>query len=126
MAQTMAGFGAMRKRLGLNISDKQIQQMTAHLDDIDFDAVAVKEKELRHDVMSHIHVFGTQCPDAMGIIHLGATSCFVTDNTELIQLRDGMKIISAKLLQLIKTMAEFVDQYKDMPVLGLRITSPLS
>ena len=73
------------KELGLNISDKQIQQMAAHLDDIDFDAVALKEKELRHDVMSHIHVFGTQCPEAMGIIHLGATSCFVTDNTELIQ-----------------------------------------
>jgi adenylosuccinate lyase len=112
------------KELGLNISEKQIEQMAAHLDDIDFDTVAVKEKELRHDVMSHIHVFGTQCPDAMPIIHLGATSCFVTDNTELIQLRDGMKIISAKLLQLIKIMAEFVNEYKDMPVLGFTHYQP--
>ncbi len=112
------------KELGLNISEKQIQQMAAHLDDIDFDAVALKEKELRHDVMSHIHVFGAQCPDAMSIIHLGATSCFVTDNTELIQLRDGMKIIRAKLLRLIKVMAGFVDKYKDMPVLGFTHYQP--
>jgi adenylosuccinate lyase len=112
------------KELGLNITDEQIKQMAAHLDDIDFDAVAVKEKELRHDVMSHIHVFGTQCPEAMPIIHLGATSCFVTDNTELIQLRDGMKIIRSKVLQLLKTMSEFIDKYKDMPVLGFTHYQP--
>ena len=112
------------KDLGLDITDEQIKQMSEHLEDIDFDAVAVKEKELRHDVMSHIHVFGTQCPAAMPIIHLGATSCFVTDNTELIQLRDGMKIISSKLLQLIKTMSEFVDKQKDMPVLGFTHYQP--
>ena len=112
------------KDLGLDITDEQIQQMSQHLEDIDFDAVAIKEKELRHDVMSHIHVFGTQCPAAMPIIHLGATSCFVTDNTELIQLRDGMKIISSKLLQLIKTMSEFVNEQKDMPVLGFTHYQP--
>ncbi|MFA6714687.1 MAG: adenylosuccinate lyase [Victivallales bacterium] len=112
------------KDLGLNISDEQIRQMAAHLDDIDFDAVSAKEKELRHDVMSHIHVFGTQCPDAMPIIHLGATSCFVTDNTELIQLRDGMKIVRAKLLQLLKIMAEFVAEYKNMPTLGFTHYQP--
>ena len=72
------------KALGLDITDTQIEQMAAHLEDIDFAAVEAKEKELRHDVMSHIHVFGTQCPDAMPVIHLGATSCYVTDNSELI------------------------------------------
>ncbi|MDD5597523.1 MAG: adenylosuccinate lyase [Victivallaceae bacterium] len=112
------------KDLGLNISDEQIRQMAAHLDDIDFDAVEAKEKELRHDVMSHIHVFGTQCPAAMPIIHLGATSCFVTDNTELIQLRDGMKIIRAKLLQLLKIMAEFAAEHKAVPMLGFTHYQP--
>lgn len=112
------------KELGLDITDKQLEQMAAHLDDIDFDAVALKEKELRHDVMSHIHVFGTQCPDAMPIIHLGATSCFVTDNTELIQIRDGMKIIRKKLLLAMKTLANVVEQYKDMPTLGFTHYQP--
>ncbi|MDD5698838.1 MAG: adenylosuccinate lyase [Victivallaceae bacterium] len=112
------------KELGLNISALQLQQLAAHLDDIDFEAAAAKEKELRHDVMSHIHVFGAQCPDAMPIVHLGATSCFVTDNTELIQLRDGMKIIRAKLLRLINLLAEFADRYKTMPVLGFTHYQP--
>ncbi|MDD5727999.1 MAG: lyase family protein, partial [Victivallales bacterium] len=112
------------KELGLDISDVQIRQLSEHLDDIDFAAVAAKEKELRHDVMSHIHVFGSQCPAAMPVIHLGATSCFVTDNTELIQLRDGMKIIGAKLLRLMKMLAGFADSYKDMPVLGFTHYQP--
>jgi len=106
------------KALGLDITDKQLEEMAAHLDDIDFAAVEEKEKELRHDVMSHIHVFGTQCPDAMPIIHLGATSCYVTDNTELIQMRDGMKLIRAKLLKLMDQMRKFCLAYADMPTLG--------
>ena len=106
------------KALGLDITDKQLEQMAAHLDDIDFAAVEEKEKELRHDVMSHIHVFGTQCPDAMPIIHLGATSCYVTDNTELIQMRDGMKLILAKILKLMAQMRKFCLEYADMPTLG--------
>ena len=77
--------------------DEQIAEMEAHLDDIDFEDAAKVEKELRHDVMSHVHVFGKSCPTAMPIIHLGATSCFVTDNSELIQLRDSMEIIKKKL-----------------------------
>ncbi len=104
--------------LGLNITDEQIRQMAAHLDDIDFDAVAAKEKELRHDVMSHIHVFGAQCPAAMPIIHLGATSCFVTDNTELIQMRNGMRLLRRKLLKLMSQLADFADAYKELPALG--------
>lgn len=112
------------QQLGLNITDEQLAQMRAHLDDIDFEAVAAKEKALRHDVMSHIHVFGQQCPAAMPIIHLGATSCFVTDNTELIQLRDGMKLIRTKLLQVMKVMAEVAEQYKALPTLGFTHYQP--
>ncbi|MCF6176505.1 MAG: adenylosuccinate lyase [Victivallaceae bacterium] len=117
-------LASAEQRLGLDISDLQLQQMSEHLDDIDFVAVAAKEKELRHDVMSHIHVFGTQCPAAMPIIHLGATSCFVTDNTELIQLRDGLKLIRKKLLQTIKVMADVAEQYKDLPTLGFTHYQP--
>jgi adenylosuccinate lyase len=112
------------KELGLNINDTQIEQMSAHLDDIDFAAVAEKEKQLRHDVMSHIHIFGEQCPDAMPIIHLGATSCFVTDNTELIQIRDGLKIIRQKLLLLMNALSKFCVEYKDMPALGFTHYQP--
>lgn len=107
------------KELGLPITDQQLEQMRAHLDDIDFEAAAKKEAELRHDVMSHIHVFGALCPDARPIIHLGATSCFVTDNTELIQMRDGLKIILGKLLKVIAILADVAEKYKDMPTLGL-------
>ena len=99
------------KELGLDITEKQITEMESHIEDIDFKKASAKEKELRHDVMSHIHVFGDQCPTAMPIIHLGATSCFVTDNTELIQLRDGLKIIKTKLLKVISRFAERSEEY---------------
>ncbi len=112
------------KELGLPITDKQLEQMRAHLDDIDFEAAAKKEAELRHDVMSHIHVFGALCPDARPIIHLGATSCFVTDNTELIQMRDGLKILLAKLLKVITILADIAEKYKDMPTLGFTHYQP--
>ncbi len=112
------------QKLGLDISDAQIAAMAAHLDDIDFDRVAEKEKELRHDVMSHIHVFGEQCPEAMPIIHLGATSCFVTDNTELIQMREGMKILRRKLLKLIAQLADFCEANKALPTLGFTHFQP--
>ncbi len=112
------------KRLGLAITDAQIEQMAAHLDDIDFDRVALKEKELRHDVMSHIHVFGELCPEAMPIIHLGATSCFVTDNTELIQMREGMKVIRGKLLKLMAQLADFCEAEKGRPTLGFTHFQP--
>ena len=112
------------KQLGLNISQEQIDQMKAHLDDIDFEAVAKKEAELRHDVMSHIHVFGAQCPAAMPIIHLGATSCFVTDNTEIIQMRDGLKLILGKLLKVAEILAANAEKYKSMPTLGFTHYQP--
>ena len=112
------------KKLGLDITDEQIKQMEAHLEDIDFDAAAAKEKELRHDVMSHIHVFGELCPKAKPIIHLGATSCYVTDNTELIQMRDGLMIIRRSLLLSIAKFAKIAEQYKNMPTLGFTHYQP--
>ena len=112
------------QKLGLAITDSQIAAMEQHLDDIDFDKVAAKERELRHDVMSHIHVFGELCPEAMPIIHLGATSCFVTDNTELIQMREGLKIIRGKLLRLMSQLAAFCDANKALPTLGFTHFQP--
>lgn len=112
------------KELGLNITDEQINEMRQHLDDIDFAAVEEVEKELRHDVMSHIHVFGKQCPAAMPIIHLGATSCYVTDNTELIQMRDGLKLLRGKLLKVIQLLAEFAMKNRNLPTLGFTHYQP--
>lgn len=112
------------KALGLPITDEQIAQMSAHLDDIDFDAVAAKEAELRHDVMSHIHVFGDQCPAARPIIHLGATSCYVTDNTELLQMREGMEILRGRMLKLIQLLADFAEKNRSMPMLGFTHFQP--
>ena len=112
------------QKRGLAITGGQIKQMSEHLEDIDFDRVAAKEKELRHDVMSHIHVFGESCPDAMPIIHLGATSCFVTDNTELIQMREGMKVLRGKLLKLMDQLAAFCERNKALPTLGFTHYQP--
>jgi adenylosuccinate lyase len=112
------------KELGLDITDEQIEQMSNHLEDIDFELVSAKEKELRHDVMSHIFAFGQLCPAAKPIIHLGATSCYVTDNTELIQIRDGLKIIQEKLLTVISSLKEVAIEYKDMPTLGFTHYQP--
>ena len=112
------------KELGLNITDEQIAEMASHLDDIDFAEAAKKEKELRHDVMSHVHTFGVCCPKAMPIIHLGATSCYVTDNTELVQLRDAMKIVRKKLLGVIAKFADFSEEQKNLPVLGFTHYQP--
>ena len=110
--------------LGLAITDEQLDEMRAHLDDIDFEEAERIEAEVRHDVMSHIRTFGEVCPKAKGIIHLGATSCFVTDNTELIQMRDGMKILRSKLLDLIDNLAKFAAEYKSMPMLGFTHFQP--
>jgi adenylosuccinate lyase len=112
------------KELGLNITNRQIAEMETNINNIDFKKAANKEKELRHDVMSHIHIFGEQCPSAMPIIHLGATSCFVTDNTELIQLRDGLKIIKIKLLKVIARLTEKAEEYASIPTLGFTHYQP--
>lgn len=106
------------KALGLSITDEQIAEMEYHLDDIDFERAEQLEKELRHDVMSHIHAWSEQCPKAKGIIHLGATSCFVGDNTDLIQIRESMIMIRSKLLNGLRLFREFSLKYRSLPTLG--------
>ena len=113
-----------QQELGLNISDEQINEMREHLDDINFDVAEAKEKELRHDVMSHVHAFGEQCPTAAPIIHLGATSCFVTDNSELIQLREALHIIRSRLVELAASLRDFCLQQKDQATLGFTHFQP--
>ena len=112
------------KELGLNITDEQINQMKEHIYDINYEFAEAKEKELRHDVMSHVHAFGELCPDAMPIIHLGATSCYVGDNTDLIQIRDAMNLIMEKLVRVINALKNFSEQYKDLPTLGFTHYQP--
>ena len=112
------------KALGIPITDAQLAQLSSHLEDIDFDRVAQFEKDLRHDVMSHIRAYAEQCPDAAPIIHLGATSCFVTDNTELIQIREAFKVVRGKMLKLISNLEKFCDKYKGMSMLGFTHFQP--
>ena len=104
--------------LGLPVTQEQIQEMEAHLTDIDYDLAAQKEKELRHDVMAHIHTFGTLCPKAMPIIHLGATSCYVGDNTDVIIMREGLELIRDKLVRVLSNLSQFALKYKSLPTLG--------
>ncbi len=110
--------------LGLAVTPKQIAQLKAHVDDIDFDVAAKYERELRHDVMAHVHAYGDQCPDAKPIIHLGATSCFVTDNTDLILLREALQLVCARLASVIDSLATFAKKYRDLPTLGFTHLQP--
>uniref|UniRef100_A0A3B3XL43 Adenylosuccinate lyase C-terminal domain-containing protein n=1 Tax=Poecilia mexicana TaxID=48701 RepID=A0A3B3XL43_9TELE len=112
------------KELGLPITDAQIQEMETHAEDIDFTMAAEQERKLRHDVMAHVHTFAHCCPSAAPIIHLGATSCYVGDNTDLIMLRDGFDILLPKLARVIDRLAEFADKYKDLPTLGFTHYQP--
>ena len=112
------------KELGLNITDEQIEEMQAHLDDIDYEMAAQEEKRLRHDVMAHVHTFGKVCPKAMPIIHLGATSAYVGDNTDIIQMRDALLLVKRELLAVIKKLSEFADEYKSLPTLGFTHFQP--
>ncbi len=106
------------KELGLPITDEQIEQMKAHITDIDYETADKREHEVRHDVMAHIYTYGLSCPDAKPIIHLGATSCYVGDNTDIIQQRDALKRIRLLLLNAIKALSEFADKYKDLETLA--------
>ena len=110
--------------LGLNISKEQISQMKEYMDSINYDVAEKKEKEIRHDVMSHIFAYGEQCKSAKGIIHLGATSCFVGDNTDLILMREGLYLIRKKLINTIKLLSDFAMEYKDLPTLGFTHFQP--
>lgn len=104
--------------LGLNITEQQVKEMEDNVHNIDFALAETKEKEFRHDVMAHVHTFGAACPTAMPIIHLGATSCYVGDNTDIIQMRESLILIKHKLVKLLNTMKVFAEQYADMPTLG--------
>jgi len=106
------------KELGLNITDEQINEMKENIYNIDYDLAAKKEKEFRHDVMAHVHTFGTACPKAMPIIHLGATSMYVVDNTDAILMREALFLLKKKLVTLIDVLSDFCIKYKDMPALG--------
>ena len=104
--------------LGLPITQGQVNELEAHITDVDFECAAAREKEVRHDVMAHVYTYGKAAPSAAGIIHLGATSCYVTDNADIILYRDGLKYIRQELLKVIANLAEFANQYKSMPTLG--------
>ncbi|WP_080066023.1 adenylosuccinate lyase [Ruminiclostridium hungatei] len=112
------------KELGLNITDAQIQQLKNMKDDINYEAAEQYEKQFRHDVMSHVHAYGEQCPDAKAIIHLGATSCYVGDNTDIIVMTEALKLVKSKMLVLIKKLSDFAMEYKDMPTLGFTHYQP--
>ncbi len=106
------------QELGLAITDEQIEEMKAHADDINFDVAKEREKEVRHDVMAHVYAYGQQCPKAKGIIHLGATSCYVGDNTDIILMSEALDLVREKLINVIDKLAGFAEEYKDMPTLG--------
>jgi len=106
------------RELGLEISAEAIEQMRSHLDDVDFDVVAAYERRFRHDVMAHVHQFGDQAPDARPVIHLGATSAFVTDNADLILMRRGLRLLRGKTVRVLRALATFARRWKDEPTLG--------
>lgn len=112
------------RELGLNITDEQIEQLKQFKDDINYEVAEQKEKEFRHDVMAHIHAYGEQCPDARGIIHLGATSCYVGDNTDVIIMTEALKLIRKKLVAVIGKLSEFAVEYKSLPTLGFTHFQP--
>lgn len=114
----------IEKDLGLDITDEQIAQLKEHSENIDFEKAAYYEKKFRHDVMAHVHTYGNVAPLAKPIIHLGATSAFVGDNTDLIQIRDGLQIIRKQLVNVIKNLSDFALQYKDLPTLGFTHFQP--
>lgn len=106
------------KELGLNITQEQIDELIANKEDINYDVAKEREKLVRHDVMSHVYAYGTQCPNAKGIIHLGATSCYVGDNTDIIVMTEALKLVKSKLVNIIAELAKFAEEYKALPTLG--------
>lgn len=110
--------------LGLDITQEQIDELKKFQNDINYDIAKAREKEVRHDVMSHVYAYGVQCPKAAGIIHLGATSCFVGDNTDLIIMYEALELVKKRLAKVISTLAEFADEYKDLPTLGFTHYQP--
>ena len=112
------------KELGLPITQEQIDELKAHRDDINYEVAVAREKEVRHDVMSHVYAYGVQCPKAKGIIHLGATSCYVGDNTDLIVMREALELVRKKLVNVMAALAAFADRYKELPTLAFTHFQP--
>ena len=112
------------RQLGLNITEEQIAELESHADDVNFEVAQEREKQVRHDVMSHVYAYGQQCPNAAGIIHLGATSCYVGDNTDVLILRDASKLVLKKAAQVLRNLAAFARQYKALPCLGYTHLQP--
>ena len=112
------------KELGLNITQEQIDELKAHADDINYDVAKERERQVRHDVMSQVYAYGVQCPKAKGIIHLGATSCYVGDNTDIIVMAEALKLVRKKLVNVIAELSKFADKYKDQPTLAFTHFQP--
>ena len=112
------------KELGLNITQEQIDELKDHKDDINYDVARERERQVRHDVMSHVYAYGVQCPKAKGIIHLGATSCYVGDNTDIIVMAEALKLVQKKLVNVIAELSKFADKYKDQPTLAFTHFQP--
>ena len=122
--QLWIALAKTERELGLDITEEQIAQLEAHKDDINFETAKEREKLVRHDVMSHVYAYGVQCPKAKGIIHLGATSCYVGDNTDIIIMDKALKLVRAKLVNVIDELAKFADTYKDLPTLAFTHFQP--
>lgn len=112
------------KELGLSITDEQIEELKAHSEEINYDVAKAREKEVRHDVMSHVYAYGVQCPKAKGIIHLGATSCYVGDNTDIIIMTEALKLVRKKLINVLAELSGFAETYKDLPTLAFTHFQP--
>ncbi|MBP3304378.1 MAG: adenylosuccinate lyase [Oscillospiraceae bacterium] len=113
-----AALARAEHELGLPVSAEQVSELEAHITDIDYECAAAREKEVRHDVMAHVYTYGKAAPSAAGIIHLGATSCYVTDNADLILYREGLRYLRGELLTVLSNLAKFADKYKALPTLG--------
>ena len=122
--QLWVALAESEKELGLDISDEQIEEMKAHIYDINYDVAAREEKICRHDVMAHVHAFGEQCKTAKPIIHLGATSCYVGDNTDVIIMHEALEVVRKKLINVINSLCDFAEKYKDLPTLGFTHFQP--
>ena len=112
------------RQLGLGITEEQIEELEAHADDINFEVAQEREKQVRHDVMSHVYAYGQQCPQAAGIIHLGATSCYVGDNTDIIVMTEALKLIRNKIVGVLRVLSRFADEYKELPTLAFTHFQP--
>ena len=111
-------------KLGLPVTQEQVDELEANISNIDYEVAAEREKQVRHDVMAHVYTYGKVCPKAKGIIHLGATSCYVGDNTDIIVMRDAMQVVRRKLINVIEQLSKFADKYKAMPCLAYTHLQP--